>query len=224
MEKWFAKRRKSKVLELADRQITLAMDTVAELQRAVLAASKGNRKKAESNIQHLSKIEHEIDELRRTIFEELTKDTMAPQDREDIMHLVKRLDEMADHVKDAARALDLILKTRIQRKHLLRLVWDPLVDMATKLVEVTTTLGRAIEVLGTKPTEARAFAVTVDKIEGRIDERYQEIKEHLIEHSDEMTAATVLFLRDLAEEMEHVADTCDDTADYVRILAATREF
>ena len=219
VEKWFAKRRKSKVLELADRQITLAMDTVAELQRAVLAASKGNRKEAESNIQHLSKIEHEIDELRRTIFEELTKDTMAPQDREDIMHLVKRLDEMADHVKDAARALDLILKTRIPK-----VFWDPLVDMATKLVEVTTTLGRAIEVLGTKPTEARAFAVTVDKIEGRIDERYQEIKEHLIEHSDEMTAATVLFLRDLAEEMEHVADTCDDTADYVRILAATREF
>jgi len=219
VEKWFAKRRKSKVLELADRQITLAMDTVAELQRAVLAASKGNRKEAESNIQHLSKIEHEIDELRRTIFEELTKDTMPPQDREDIMHLVKRLDEMADHVKDAARALDLILKTRIPK-----VFWDPLVDMATKLVEVTTTLGRAIEVLGTKPTEARAFAVTVDKIEGRIDERYQEIKEHLIEHSDEMTAATVLFLRDLAEEMEHVADTCDDTADYVRILAATREF
>jgi predicted phosphate transport protein (TIGR00153 family) len=219
VERWFAQRRKSKVLELADRQITLAMDTVADLQRAVVASSKGNRKESESNIQHLSKIEHEIDELRRTIFEELTQDTMPPQDREDIMHLVKRLDEMADHVKDAARALDLVVRTEIPK-----VFWDPLVDMATKLVEVTQTLGRAIEALGTKPSEAKEFAVAVDKIEGRIDERYQEIKEHMIEHSNEMTAATVLFLRDLAEEMEHVADSCDDTADYVRILAATREF
>jgi predicted phosphate transport protein (TIGR00153 family) len=195
------------------------MDTVADLQRAVLASSKGNIKESESNIQHLSKIEHEIDELRRTIFEEMTQDTMPPQDREDIMHLVKRLDEMADHVKDAARALDLVVRIEIPK-----VFWEPLVDMATKLVEVTQTLRRAIEALGTKPAEAKKFAVAVDKIEGRIDERYQEIKEHMIEHSNEMTAATLLFLRDLAEEMEHVADSCDDTADYVRILAATREF
>jgi predicted phosphate transport protein (TIGR00153 family) len=219
VEKWFAQRRKSKVLELADRQITLAMDTVADLQRAVLASSKGDRKESKSNIQHLSKIEHEIDELRRTIFEELTQDTMPPQDREDIMHLVRRLDDMADHVKDAARALDLIARTQIPK-----VFWDPLVDMATKLVEVTQTLRRAIEALGTKPTEAKAHAIAVDKIEGSIDEKYQVIKEHMIDHSNEMTAATVLFLRDLAEEMEHVADSCDDTADYVRILAATREF
>jgi len=48
MEKWFAKRRKSKVLELADRQILLATDTVADLQRAVTAAAKNNKKEAKT--------------------------------------------------------------------------------------------------------------------------------------------------------------------------------
>lgn len=219
MEKWLARRRKSKVLELADRQITLAMDTVAELEKAVVAAAKNNKEEARTNITHLSKIEHEIDELRRIIFEELTKDTMAPQDREDIMHLVKRLDEMADHVKDAARALDLILETEIPEAF-----WKPLVCMATKLVEITRILRRAIEALGTDPSEAKKLAMTIDKIEGEIDERYQEAKELLLEYSNDMNVAAVLFLRDLAEEMEHVADSCDDTADYVRILAAAREF
>jgi len=219
MEKWLARRRKSKVLELADRQITLAMDTVAELEKAVVATAKNNKEEAKANITHLSKIEHEIDELRRIIFEELTKDTMAPQDREDIMHLVKRLDEMADHVKDAARALDLILETEIPKAF-----WKPLVCMATKLVEITRILRRAIEALGTDPSEARKLAMTIDKIEGEIDERYQEAKELLLEYSNDMNVAAVLFLRDLAEEMEHVADSCDDTADYVRILAAAREF
>jgi predicted phosphate transport protein (TIGR00153 family) len=219
LEKWFAKRRKSKVLELADRQMILATDTVADLQKAVMAAAKGNAKEAEIHIEHLSKLEHEIDELRRTIFEELTKDTMPPADREDIMHLVKRLDETADHVKDAARSLDLILRAKI-----IAVFWEPLVEISTKLVEITRILRRAIEALGITPSEAKQLAITIDKIEGEIDERYQTIKELLLENSDEMTTAVVLFLRDLAEEMEHVADSCDDTADYVRILAATREY
>jgi hypothetical protein len=219
LERWFARRRKSKVLELADRQMILATDTVVDLQKAVTAAAEGDAEEARTHIEHLSKIEHEIDELRRAVFEELTKDTMPPQDREDIMHLVKRLDEMADHVKDAARSLDLILKTKISKAF-----WEPLVDIATKLVEITRILRKAIEALGTTPLEAKKLAITIDKIEGEIDERHQMIKNLLIQYSDEMTAATLMFLRDLAEEMEHVADSCDDTADYVRILAATREF
>jgi len=219
MERWFARRRKTKVLELADRQILLATDTVVDLQKSVAAAARNDKEEAKGYIGHLSKIEHEIDELRRDIFEELTKDTLAPQDREDIMHLVKRLDEMADHVKDAARSLDLLLKTKIPN-----VFWDPLVFVSTKLVEITKILRKAIEMLGTNPAEAKKLAITIDKIEGEIDEKYQLIKELLIKHSNDMTAATVLFLRDLAEEMEHVADSCDDTADYVRILAVTREF
>jgi len=219
VERWFARRRKSQVLELADRQMILATDTVSDLQKAIVAAAKDDKKEARSHIGHLSKIEHEIDELRRTIFEELTKDTMPPQDREDIMHLVKRLDEMADHVKDASRSLDLILETKVAT-----VFWEPLVDIATKLVEITRILRKAIEALGAEPSEARKLAITIDKIEGEIDERYHEIKTLLLGHSDGMNAAAVLFLRDLAEEMEHVADSCDDTADYVRILAATREF
>jgi predicted phosphate transport protein (TIGR00153 family) len=218
LEKWFARRRKSKVLELADRQMILATDTIGDLQKAVAAASKADATGAKTHTERLSKVEHEIDELRRTIFEELTKDSMPPHDREDIMHLVKRLDEMADHVKDAARSLDMILRTKV-----VAAFWEPLTEMASKLVEISRILRRAIEALGTAPPEARQLAITIDKIEGEIDEQYQRIKELLLEHSSKMTTATLLFLRDLAEEMEHVADSCDDTADYVRILAATRE-
>jgi len=36
-------------------------------------------------------------------------------------------------------------------------------------------------------------------------------------------AASFLFLRDIIEELEHVADSCDDMGDHVGILAAVRE-
>lgn len=38
-----------------------------------------------------------------------------------------------------------------------------------------------------------------------------------------MDAATISLVKDLIEEMEHVADSCDDIADYVRILTVARE-
>jgi predicted phosphate transport protein (TIGR00153 family) len=218
MEKWFARRRKSKVLEMADKQMILAIDTVIELEKSINAALKGNKEKATSSFNKLSVIEHEIDELRRLVFEELTRGSLHSIDREDIMHLVKRLDQMADHVKDASRAVVLLLEAEVPKE-----MWQQFAETAKDLVDIATALRKAIEQLGTTPTKAMELAKQIDKIEGKVDEKYLKSKAMLLKHSKETDAATILLLKDLIEEMEHVADACDDTADYVRILTVSRE-
>jgi predicted phosphate transport protein (TIGR00153 family) len=218
VERWFARRRKSRVLELADKQMTRAIDTVDYLQKTIQAALKGDKKSAKESIEHLSVSEHEVDELRRTIFEELTRGSMASKDREDIMHLVKRLDEMADHVKDGARNAQLLLDSAIPT-----VFWEKLFGMSNHLVHSATILRKAIESLGTDPVEAIKLAMQIDAIEGKVDEEYLETKSMFLAHVREIDAASFLFLRDMIEELEHVADACDDTADYVRILAVARE-
>jgi predicted phosphate transport protein (TIGR00153 family) len=218
MEKWFANRRKSKLLEMADRQMTLAIDTVIELEKSINAALKGNKKKATASFDRLSTIEHEIDELRRIVFEELTRGSLRSKDREDIMHLIKRLDQMADHVKDASRAVVILLDTSVPKE-----MWDQLAQTAKDLVECANTLRKAIEFLGTNPEKAMELAKKIDRIEGKVDEKYLKSKSMLLKYANVADAATILLLKDLIEEMEHVADACDDTADYVRILTVSRE-
>ena len=218
MERWFANRRKSKLFEMADRQMTLAIDTVIELQKSINAALKGNKENAKSSFEKLSSIEHEIDELRRMIFEELTRGSLRSKDREDIMHLVKRLDQMADHVKDASRAVVLLLEAYVPKD-----MWKQFSDTAKELVVCATTLRKAIEQLGVNPEKAMDLAKQIDKIEGKVDQHYLTSKAMLLQYSKETDAATILLLKDLIEEMEHVADACDDTADYVRILTVSRE-
>ena len=218
MERWFARRRKSKILEIADRQMTLAIDTVTELEKEIAAALKGDKEQAKLSFEKLSLVEHEIDELRRTVFEELTRGSMLSKDREDIMHLVKRLDEMADHVKDGARAVILLLDTDVPEE-----IWKKILETAKELVGAATTLRKAIEKLGTDPAEAMELAKKIDVIENRVDKKYLEEKALLLKHSGKMEIATALLIKDLIEELEHVADSCDDTADYVRILTVTRE-
>ena len=81
MERWFAERRKSKVMDMAYREITLAIDTVTELEKAVVAASKKENADATKAIERLFVVETEIDELRRSVFEELTRGSLPSKDR-----------------------------------------------------------------------------------------------------------------------------------------------
>jgi len=198
--------------------MTLAIDTVIELEKAINAALNGNKEKAIASFNKLSSAEHEIDELRRIVMEELTRGSLQSKDREDIMHLVKRLDQMADHVKDASRAVILLLETEVPKE-----MWEQFAQTAKDLVVCAKTLLKAIENLGTDPVKAMELAKQIDKIEGQVDEKYLKSKALLLQISKETDAATILLLKDLIEEMEHVADACDDTADYVRILTVSRE-
>jgi len=206
------------VLDMAYREITYAIDTVTELEKAMVAASKGEAAEAKRSIERLFVIETEIDDLRRAVFEELTRGSLPPKDREDIMHLVKRLDVMADHVKDSGRSLLLLSEASMPKD-----VWNELVEITKDLVEESATLRRSIEKLGSDPVEVRALAQKVDQAETRIDEHYLKTKELFLKHGREMDAATLIVLRDLLQSLEEVADSCDDTADYVRILTVTRE-
>jgi predicted phosphate transport protein (TIGR00153 family) len=218
MERWFSERRKSKVLEMADRQMTLAIDTVIELEKAIDAALNADKERAIASFNKLSTVEHEIDELRRVVFWELSRGNLESKDREDIMHLVKRLDQMADHVKDGSRAVIVLLEAEVPKG-----MWEQFARTAKDLVDCAKTLRKAIENLGTNPEKAMELAKEVDKIEGKVDQKYVESKALLLKLCKKTDAATVLLLKDLIEEMEHVADACDDTADYVRVLTVVRE-
>src|SRR3990170_2577658 len=166
MERWFVQRRKSKVLELADRQLTLAVDTVVELEDAIVAVTKKNLDDAKRYIEKLFITEEEIDNLRRTIFEESTRGSLPLNDREDLMHLVKRLDVMADHVKDSGRHVLLLMQVNIPVE-----LWNAFAEMAKDLVECAKVLKSSIEKLGTDPAEARLLSMKVDDVEKKVDEK-----------------------------------------------------
>jgi predicted phosphate transport protein (TIGR00153 family) len=196
----------------------LAVDTVTELENAISAASKKNVADAKRQIEKLFLTEEEIDNLRRAIFEESTRGSLPLSDREDLMHLVKRLDVMADHVKDSGRHVLLLLEVNVPTA-----LWDTYVEMAKHLVDCAKALRASIEKLGSDPLEARKLSMKVDEFEKLADEKNLEVKTLLLRSDKDVAPSALLILKDLVESMEEVADSCDDTADYVRVLAIARE-
>ncbi len=212
---WFEKRRKTDALRLAQEQITKALDTATLLHKAVQNAAEGKKEEAKSHIDKLSKEEEEVDSLRQQAFKELTNVAVSTEFREDLMHLVKRLDVMADYVKDSARSVIVLLETTAPDE-----IWSLNVKVAEALVESATTLRSSIEKLGTDSARAMELAKKVNEIEGRIDKDYLATKKLFIKYGHQVDAGTLLTLNNLIEFMEQAADVCADTADYIIVLAS----
>ena len=213
MERWFEKRRKNKVLDIAYRQMTLALETVNDLERAIKTIYFGDKESSRKIIERLFLVEEEIDDLRRKVFEELTRGALLPKDREDIMHLVKRLDVMADFVKDSARSIKILLDVNVPKD-----VWKTFLEMSSALVKCAATLKESLRLLGENPQEARNLSMRVEDEEKKVDNQHLAIKSLLLNYGDKINPAILMILKDLADYMEDAADSCADVGDYIRIL------
>ncbi len=213
---WFEKRRKTKALDLAHEQITKALDTVTLLDQAVQGILHGKRKEAIQRIENLFKEEEEVDVLRTEVFKELSKGAALLADyREDLLHLVKRLDTLADHVKDAARCLEMLSEVKFPKEF-----WENTADMTSRLVDCAQALRVCIEKLNTAPAAAIEGAQKVEDIEHDVDQEYLKTKALFVKYGDQMNAGALVILDDLIEFIEQAADMCADTADYIVILAS----
>jgi predicted phosphate transport protein (TIGR00153 family) len=213
---WFEQRRKTRGLELAHEQITKAFDTVTWLQKATKSFSEKNFKDTKKYVENLYKAEEEVDQLRTDTFMELSKGAALVSDyREDLLHLVKRLDTLADHTKDAARCLEMLGEVEIPQE-----LSQETVFMTSKLVETAQTLRSAIEKISSNPGEAIKEAKEVGDLEHAIDIEYLKSKSLFVKYGDKINCGAMVIFDDLIEFIEQAADMCADTADYIVVLSS----
>lgn len=213
---WFERRRRTKALDLAQDQITKALDTVSLLHQAIKNMTEAKTKEALQCIDNLFKVEKEVDSLRTAVFKELSKGAaLLAEYREDLMHLVKRLDTLADHVKDAARCIKMLSETKIPKE-----MWISAFHMISTLMDCAHALRGSIENIVGNPAAAIEGAKKVEKIEHELDEEYLKIKMLFTKFSDDINCGAMVIFDDLVEFIEHAADMCADTADYIVILAS----
>ena len=214
---WFERHRRTKLLDLAQEQIGTALDTVTLLNKAMESVSKAKFDEAKKHVEKLFSVEEEIDHLRTEVFKELSKGAALFADyREDLLHLVKRLDTFADHVKDAARCIVMLGDTKIPDP-----LWAKTVHITSTLVDCATALRSSIKNISANPAEAMKGAQKVEEIEAGIDREYLETKSLFIKHAEQINSGALIIFDDLVEFLEEAADMCADTADYIVTLASS---
>lgn len=212
---WFVQRRRNKGLDLAYDEITSAFETVTWLNKAAKSFSEKKIVETKQYIANLYSTEENVDKLRTQVFMELSKGAALLSDyREDLLHLVKRADTLADHVKDAARCLEMLTETQIPQE-----LWDKIVSMSEMLVQMVSKLRSSIERISPDPQEAISGAKEVSNIEHAIDAEYLKTKSLFVKYGADINCGIMVIIDDLLEFLEQAADMCADTADYINVLA-----
>jgi len=213
---WFVQRRKTKGLDLAHEEIARAFDTVTWLHKAMQSFAQSNYKETKKNIDNLYKTEEGVDKLRTQVFLELSTGTALLADyREDLLHLVKRADTLADHTKDVARCLEMLAEVKIPQE-----LSGKAVLMTGRLVDMVNILRSSVEKISTNPTQAINEAKRVEEIEHIIDDEYLKGKGLFVKYGVTMNKGALIIFDDLMEYLENAADMCADTADYIYVLSS----
>ena len=210
--KWFAKRKETKALMTVQRHLALTTGIVEDLEKAMRASIKGDKKETERCIQRVASSEKEADGLRRNVMDEISTGELSPTDREDLMNLVKKVDMVADWSRESTRILGAIPMDNVPVS-----IKDESIEMIVNVKECAASLQKCVNSIMTKPEEALKAADTVERQEEKVDDIHEKAR-ILLGKEDIQRAGVAVLIGQLFEAIEMIADSCEDACDQVRVI------
>jgi len=214
--KWFEKRRETKVITMMQRHLATTISAVEDLERAVKAAADNDEKKMKESIARVTSAEKEADKLRRDVMRELAHGELPPVDREDLMHLMKRIDMVADWSRESTRILSVIPPEDIPDN-----LKKAMVEMMRGSKECAIGLRKCVSRMTEKPGEALKAADEVERLEEEVDALYENARKQLSKET-KMKVGAAIMVNQLLDAIETVADWCENVCDQVRIIIVRR--
>ena len=216
LRRWFEKRRETRALEIMQRHLTITLTVVKDLHNAVDAAVKEDLKEKEKYVDRITSGEKEADTLRRSFMDELSRGELPPADREDLMHLMKLVDQVADWSREATRLLNVITMKEVPES-----IRSACMKMVDGDIECAVALGKSIEKMKDDPQEALKAADIVEREEEKVDEIHENAR-RLLATEKSLSAGIAVLIGQLFEALETVADSCEDACDQVRVIIVRR--
>lgn len=156
----------------------------------------------------LKKYETEGDSLIYELTTKLNTSFMTPIERDDILRLSIKMDDILDGIEHFAAHLEMFSLTDIDEY--VQLFMDNIVESTDEIVKALQLLSRR------KLVEMREHAVAIKKLESVCDEIYRtSIKQLFINEQDPIR---IIQLKDIYEQLEDVADYCEDVANTIEAI------
>jgi uncharacterized protein Yka (UPF0111/DUF47 family) len=188
------------------RQLAVLVDNVAD----------GKPKLAKENYANLVKTIAENEKNKATFLVEVASVGSLLISREDFLRMLFRLGEIADYCEAIGDRLIAVteLKWKLDHKRLQGL--STLMGLVLKEI---SKLRETIHSLSFDPDKAMETAKSVEELERQIDIESRKLDLDLV--GSKLPLSTMLFLRDVVERAERIADIGVDVVDHIRVLALT---
>ncbi len=214
--KWFEKRRENKAIRTMQQHLATTMSAVEDLENALKAFVADDEKATEGAINRVKSAEEEADRLRRAVMTELSGGELPPIDREDLMHLVKRIDMIADWSQESTRILSVTPMKTVPGS-----LKKSALKMAEGARECAGAVRKCIDSMMEKPEQALEAADEVERLEENVDQLFENSR-RLLAQEEKIGVGAAILVNDLFEAIEMAADMCEDACDQVRIIIVRR--
>jgi hypothetical protein len=213
---WMGEARERKILEICDSHIKKVVETVVGMSRAINGFCNFNMKDVDDGFKEVFKNERAADEIKRKILEELSAGIFHPIHRDEIIRLTMTADEIAANAKAAARKLHYLDPKKLHKK-----LRETLIAFSEDLVSIANRTYEAFVALTRDSKTAVVLSHEVERLEEKIDDlRADELTpELLVWHKKIRDIGSSLVLKEMTDNMEDVADFCEDVSDIIRCIA-----
>ncbi|MFX0012199.1 MAG: DUF47 domain-containing protein [Candidatus Hermodarchaeota archaeon] len=169
----------------------------------------------------VTELEHQADGIRRNILNMLSKAELTPRIRENLTHLVKRIDDVANAANASARIL--IYMNHTDFLSLDNEVHVKTLEMAKKSVEAVKLLNLMVnDLMAAKEEEIPKLGEEVNNLEHQCDELHFAINRLLVSNNPNINPFSAIEIHDCIFELENVSDNAEDVADYIIMLTISK--
>ncbi len=210
---FFGARKEDEIVKLTREHAIKVYDTVHELEYALKQFCNNDLDEAKKTIKRINEIENEADKIRRKLMLKLSKSMLPSNIRENLAHLVKNLDRLANCANGAARRLS-ILKT-----DMISLICEDLKIMLDDAKECALLLKNML--LNPTNLSKEKLLKEIEKInkqEHVVDIDHLKLRKKLQSIDLQVNPFVAITIHNLIEFIESIADSAEDTADFLRIV------
>ncbi len=211
---WLRIRREEKSIYLIDEHTRKVFSCIVEFVNLIdLIMNEASPEEVSIVARRISEIEHEADIMRRNVLSTLSEGKIDPSEREDLVHLTKRLDAVANNANAAARRISILDLNYVR---MLGELFTKMVSDAKKCVEKLMETVDALK-------DGRDVSLLVDEVdhaEFEVDQDHLALRKALQgwKHGD-IPPFTAITLSNLIDFVEGIADSAEETAEYIRLVS-----
>ena len=214
---WFSKR-KEEVVRMGSRgQGLIILDVATELNLTLKAMVKGDVVNAMKCIERLMLLEKEADRLEDKLCADVSGGELSVQEREDLIHLIRKMDQITNWCKEGAIHIQLLKETNALVPEY---IWVEIEKMSAELIPAAKSLIKIIQTADNFSNESLKNIEAVSDQEKIIDEMYFSCIKQV--HLSPMDPRAVMLVRELIFSIEMAADVFKDCADAFNMMFAAR--